>query len=186
MATKDSDDLANQMWGLVVTQGVVAILFGIAALFWPGATLAIIVILFGVFVLVWGIVEFIHSLLSMGRVSTWWLELIFSLLIIGLGVFLLRNTLISIGLFILLVGFTFIIRGGVDLLKAFLSKEQDVKDTRLLHVIGGLLGIIAGIIVLSQPAASGVAIVWIIGLYSVLQGAMVIAIAMKLRPAVGK
>lgn len=182
MAAKDVNELANQMWGLVVAQGVLAILFGIAALFWPGATLVIIVILFAVFVLVWGIVNFVHSLISMGRVSTWWLELIFSLLTIGLGVYLLRNTLVSIGLFILLVGFTFVARGAVDLLKAFLSHDREVKDTRLLHVIGGLLGIVAGVIVLSQPAASGVAIVWIMGLYAVLQGALVIAVSMKLRP----
>lgn len=186
MATKDTDQLETQLWGLVVTQGVLAILFGIAALFWPQATVTILVILFGVFVLVWGIVEFIHSLISMGKVSTWWLELIFSLLTIGVGVFLLRNTLLSFGLFILLVGFTFVVRGAVDLLKAFLSKDKEVKDTRLLHVIGGLLGIVAGIIVLSQPVASGVAIVWIVGLYSVLQGALVIAISFKMRPEIGK
>ena len=181
MATTNSDQLLSQMWGLVVAQGVLAILFGIAALFWPGATIALIVILFGIFVLAWGIANFIHSLVSIGKVSTWWLELIFSIVTIGLGVFLLRNTLVSIEIFILLVGFTFVLRGAIDLIKSLFSNDQDVKESRIYYAISGILGLIAGMIVLAQPAASGVAIVWIIGLYSILQGSMVVVISLKAR-----
>ena len=50
----------------------------------------------------------------------------------------------------------------------------------------GLLGLVAGVIVLAQPVASGLAFVWIVGLYTVLQGAMVIAIALRARAAFEK
>lgn len=185
MASKDAQ-LATQMWGLVVAQGVLAILAGFAMLFWPGVTAVLLVVIFGIFVLVWGVVDLIRSLLGIGKVSTWWLELAFSILTIGLGVFLLRNTAVSLAIFILLIGFTFIIRGVIDLLIAFFSKDQDVKDARSLFVITGILGLVSGIIVLSQPVASGLAFIWIVGLYTVLQGSMVIAIALRARSAFGK
>jgi uncharacterized membrane protein HdeD (DUF308 family) len=180
MASKESVQLQNQLTGLIVAEGVFAILAGIAMLFWPGLTLVFLVVLFGIFVLVWGIVELIRSLLGMGRVKFWWLELIFSLLVIGLGVFLLRNTVISIAVVILLIGFTFIVRGIIDLLIAFFSKNED-RDIRTFLGISGVIGIIAGIIVLAQPVASGLAFVWIVGLYTIISGSVLIVRALKAR-----
>ena len=181
MVSKDSSQLAGQIWGLVIAEGVLAILAGIAMLFWPGLTLVLLVVLFGIYVLVWGIIELIRSLLGMGRAKFWWLELIFSVLVIGLGVFMLRNLALSIELVILLIGFTFIVRGLVDLLIAFFSKDEQTKEMRTFFGITGVIGIVAGIIVLSQPVASGLAFVWIVGLYTVLSGSVLIASAMKAR-----
>lgn len=183
---KNESHLLSDMWGFVVAQGVLAIFAGLAMLFWPGLTAVILVTLFGIFVLAWGIVDLIQSLLGIGKNSTWWLELAFSVLTIGLGVFLLRNTELSLAIFIMLIGFTFIIRGAIDLLTAFFSKDKDVKDSRVLFIVTGILGLVSGVIVLSQPVASGLAFIWIVGLYTVLQGSLVIAIALRARAAFGK
>jgi uncharacterized membrane protein HdeD (DUF308 family) len=186
MASKEVTQLATQMWGLVVAQGVLAVLAGIAMLFWPGATAVLLIVIFGIFVLVWGIVALVHSLLGIGKVGTWWLELIFSILTIGLGVYLLRNMDVGLAAFILLVGFTFIVRGIVDIFTGFFSKEKDVKEARALYVITGILGLVSGVIVLAQPVASGLLFIWIVGLYLVLQGSMVIAIALRARAVFDK
>jgi uncharacterized membrane protein HdeD (DUF308 family) len=186
MASKEEIKLAEQMWALVVAEGVAAVLFGIAMLFWPGASLVILVVLFGIFVLVWGIMNLIHSILSIGKMGTWWIELIFSVLAVGLGVYLLRNPGVTLALFIVLIGCTFIIRGVIDLVLAFFSDNVKVKGTRALHVVTGILGVVAGIFVFSQPVASGVAFIWVVGLYAVLEGALLIAIALKERSLLGK
>jgi len=179
MASRDSLQLSSQMTGLLVSEGVLAILAGIAMLFWPGLTLVFLIVIFGIYILVWGIIELIRSLLSIGRSGTWWLELIFSVLLIGLGVFLLRNTLITLALVILLVGFTFIVRGIIDLLMAFFSQDRQVKEDRTFLIISGIIGLVAGVITLSQPIASGIAFVWIVGLYAVLSGSLLVARAVK-------
>lgn len=182
MASKEQQQLSRQLWGLAVAEGVVAILAGLALLLWPGASLVILVVLFGVFVLVWGIVELVKSLLGMGKVSGWWIQLIFSVLVIGLGVFLLRNIEISIATFILLIGFTFIARGIVDLFFGFFSKEKEVRENRAILVTMGVIGIVAGIFVFAQPVASGLAFIWVVGLYAILEGALTLAYAMKTQP----
>jgi len=179
MASRDSLQLSSQMTGLLVSEGVLAILAGIAMLFWPGLTLVFLIVIFGIYILVWGIIELIRSLLSIGKTGTWWLELIFSVLLIGLGVFLLRNTLITLALVILLVGFTFIVRGLIDLLMAFFSQDRQVKEDRTFLIISGIIGLVAGVITLSQPIASGIAFVWIVGLYAVLSGSLLVARAVK-------
>lgn len=178
--------VTNDLWGLAVAEGVLAILFGIAALFWPGATVLLIVILFAIFALVWGIIELVKGLLSIGVRSTWWLELVFGLLTIGLGVYLIRNPAVSLLALLVLVGLTFIVRGVVDLIEGIFSQNPIVKETRLLRIIAGIIGIVAGIIVFRQPVASGLAFVWIVGLYSIIEGVFLATVAIKTRNLLSK
>ena len=42
-------EVLGRNWGWVVLRGVVAIVFGIATLLWPGITLAALVLLFGAY-----------------------------------------------------------------------------------------------------------------------------------------
>lgn len=171
----------DQLAGLLVAQGVVAVLFGIAALFWPGLTATLFISLFGVFVVVWGLISLVHSLLKMGRSSLWWLELIFSVLVVGLGVFLLRNMEVTLAVVILLVGFTLIVRGIVDFVTGLFSREAEVREARSFYVVGGVLGVVAGAIILAHPVSTGLVFVWALGLYLLLQGALTIGLAFRLR-----
>lgn len=170
--------LEKQLWGLAIAQGVLAILFGILALFWPGLTVALLIVFFGVFILIWGIVGIITSLSGIGKDKFWWLELIFSLLALGLSVYVLRNPVETAAIFVFFIGLTFLVRGVVDILEGLFDGTRAGGD-RVFHVIVGVIGIIAGIVTLTYPVSAGVAVVWVIGLYAVLYGALSIAFAFK-------
>ncbi len=182
MAKNDDSSVAKQLLGLVIAQGVLAILFGVVALFLPGLTVALLLLFFGIFVLVWGIVTLIVSLSRIGSFKFWWLELLFSLLAIGLAVYVLRNPADTALFFVVVIGLTFLVRGLIDLLQGLFGKEDD-KDTRIFHSIVGVLGVVAGIIALVHPVSAGVAVVWVVGLYAVLYGALTIAFAFKAQNA---
>ena len=178
MAKNELSPVAKQLWGLGIAFGVVSILFGVLALFWPGLTVALLILLFGVFVLVGGVIGLIVSLASMSTDKFWWLELIFSLLAIGLAVYLLRNPVEAATIFIFLIGITFLVRGVVDIVEGLFDRTRK-GDRRVLSIVLGLIGIIAGIIVLSNPLTAGVAIVWVVGLYAVLYGSILIAFSFR-------
>ncbi|MES2630453.1 MAG: DUF308 domain-containing protein [Patescibacteria group bacterium] len=178
MAKNELSPVEKQLWGLAIAQGVLAILFGIVALFWPGLTVALLIVFFGVFILIWGIVGIITSLTSIGKEKFWWLELIFSLLALGLAVYVLRNPDATALIFVFFFGLTFLVRGVVDILEGLFDGNR-TGSNRVFSVILGVIGIIAGIITLAQPVTAGVAIVWIIGLYAVLYGSLSIAFAFK-------
>ena len=182
MASREESQLSAQLWGLAVTEGVLAILAGIALLFWPAASAVILVTLFGLFVLIWGIVELVQSLLGLGRRQGWWVQLILSVLLLGLGVFLLRNLGISLAIFILLIGYTFIIRGLFDILTGLFSKHESVVQNKGLLIVIGVIGIAAGIVTLVQPVASGLAFIWVAGVYALIFGVFTIVFAMKNQP----
>jgi uncharacterized membrane protein HdeD (DUF308 family) len=178
MAKQTLSPVAKQLWGLGVAFGVVSILFGILALFWPGLTVALFILLFGVFVLVWGVIGLIVSISSISTDKFWWLELIFSVLAIGLAVYLLRNPEAAAEIFVFFIGLTFLVRGVVDILEGLFDSGRSGGD-RTLAVVLGALGIVAGIITLTYPVTAGLAVVWIIGLYAVLYGSLLIAFAFR-------
>ena len=182
MASREQNQLSTQLWGLAVTEGVLAILAGVALLFWPAASAVLLVTLFGLFVLIWGIVELVQSLLGLGRRQGWWVQLILSVLLLGLGVFLLRNLGISLAIFILLIGYTFIIRGLFDILTGLFSKHESVVQNKGLLIVLGVIGIAAGIVTLVQPVASGLAFIWVAGVYALIFGVFTIVFAMKNQP----
>lgn len=178
MAKSEVVALEKQVWGFGIAQGILAILFGILALFWPGLTVALLLLFFGVFVLVWGIVGIIVSLASITINKFWWLELIFSVLAVGVAVYVLRNPAQTAEIFIIFIGLTFLVRGIIDLIVGIFNRDQ-TGDSRTFHILAGVLGVVAGIITLLNPVSAGVAVVWIVGLYAVLFGSLAIAFAVR-------
>lgn len=170
-----SKKAVTELWWIGLIEGILAILFGIAALFWPGLTLTTLVYLFSAFVLVWGIAEIINGLLSIGTRSNWWLSLIFGLVGLGVGVYLVRHPTVTFATFILLIGFTLIAKGLIDIVSALI---EDVSATyKVLSVIVGVAAVAVGIVILNSPVAGGVAFVWILGLYALVYGPLAIAMS---------
>lgn len=167
------------LWWVGVVEGVLALLFGIAALFWPGLTLLTLVYIFSAYVLVWAFFEIVFSLMSMRSSSTWWLSLIFGLFALGVGVYLVRHPGVTFATFILLIGFTFIARGIADIVGAFVG--ESASHSKVLSLIIGAAGLLAGIIVLKQPVAGGVAFVWVLGLYALILGPILLVSGLELR-----
>lgn len=181
MVKKQNNTPSEQLVGLIVAQGVISVLFGMAALFWPDVTVRVFAVLFGAFVLVWGITLLIQSLFNISRWHLWWLELIFGILILGLGVFLVRDPGVTLAWLILLIGFTFIVRGVVDSIEAFFSKDESVKNSRWLYVISALVSLLAGVVTLMHPVASGLAFIWVVGLYAIIEGVIMVVLANRFR-----
>jgi uncharacterized membrane protein HdeD (DUF308 family) len=163
----------------MLLQGIAAIFFGIVAVFWPGLTLVTLVYLFSAFVLAWGVVEVIHGFLSVRRSDTWWLTLLFGLVGLGAGIYLVRHPRVSFTALILIIGLVLIGRGLLDLTGAFLVRRGATH--RILTLIIGAAALIAGIVLPFQPEAGGAAFVWVLGLYALVFGALTTALAIEAR-----
>ncbi len=167
------------LWWPGLLQGIAAILFGIAAIFWPGLTLVALVYLFSAFILAWGIVEIIHGLLSIRYRDTWWLTVLFGLAGLVAGVYLVRNTDVSFTALVLIIGLILVGRGLLDIASSFLEKRSATH--RALMMTAGAAALVAGIVLFFQPDAGGVAFVWILGLYALVYGALSITLAIETR-----
>lgn len=176
---EDSEVLMNDLWWLGVLQGAIAIFFGLAAIFWPGLTLLVLLYLFSAFLVIVGVAEIVNGLANITRISTWWLLALVGALSIAAGVYLIRHPETTLQTFIVIVGLVLIARGIIEAISAFTNRAEG--SHRVLAVLIGILAIIAGIAILAQPVAGGIAFVWILGLYALFYGAVIIAVSFRLR-----
>jgi uncharacterized membrane protein HdeD (DUF308 family) len=76
----------TRKWRLLALRGMIAVLFGLAALVWPGATLTALVLLFGAYALVDGLLALIVSLLDRHEFDHGWALLLKGLAGIAIAV----------------------------------------------------------------------------------------------------
>jgi uncharacterized membrane protein HdeD (DUF308 family) len=175
----------NEIWGALALRGVVTLLFGIAAVFWPGITLVTLLYLFAGFILVNGIITFVLGLTNSYNEGTTFFSRMLSILLgvleIGVGVYLLRHVGIAFATFILLIGLVLIVRGVFEFFAALFEEGTAMSKTATL--IMGLITALAGVVILFQPASGGVAFVWILGIYALIAGPLMIALAMDMKKA---
>jgi len=167
---------AQELRSVLMFQGVITLLFGVAVIFWPGLTLAILIYLFGAYILVSGIVHIVHGLSGLGKDSWAGLVALLGLVELGFGVYILRHPKETFTVFIALIGFILIIRGVIELVSALFDTKSD-GGSRGLAVFSGLFAAVVGIIILDQKAAAGVAFVWLLGVYAIVVGILELSAA---------
>ncbi|MBX4201570.1 DUF308 domain-containing protein [Candidatus Saccharibacteria bacterium] len=176
--TSQTHEMQMNWWGLTI-RGIITTLFGLAAIFWPQETLVTLVYLFSALILISGVARLITGVSRIGHHQLGFLTLLMGLLELGVGVYLIRHPHVTFATFILLAGFLLIVNGVFGVVGALFDKTTATERT--LSLIVGAIAVLAGIVVLFQPEASGVAFVWILGLYALLTGPLMIAMSLDIR-----
>jgi len=179
MDLREETYLTGQWWVLTI-QGIAAILFGIAAVFWPGLTLVSFIYLFGLYLLVAGVVAVLGGLFSINKRGTWVLSVLLGLVLLGIGVYLLRHPATSFALLIVLTGSALVVWGVVEVVVA-LSKGGLSSTSKTIAIMAGVVAVIAGVLMFFQPAASGIAFVWVVGLFALINGPLWIALSLDVK-----
>ncbi len=165
-------------WWSFALRGVLAILFGLAAIIWPGVTLGALVILFGAYALVDGIFAIIGAFMngSNGR----WLPLV----VVGLaGILVGLVTLVWPGLsalaLIYLIAFWAIVIGILQIVGAIQMRQRITNEVWL--ILSGVLSVLIGLYFAVFPGDGAVALVLVVGFYAVIFGVMLILLGINLR-----
>lgn len=156
-------------------QGILAIGFGLAAMSWPGITTLVLAYLFAAFMLLDGAVLMLLGLTAKRRgaaTRAWW-----GLAQLLLGLYVVYKPTITVGVLIILLGWTLMVRGAFNLLHALWWTHEPFRE-RTTHGIMGLAGLIIGVVVAAQPTAGGLAFVWVLGLYAAATGSALLTLAL--------
>ena len=171
-----SDKLGGVWWSLLV-RGFLALALGVAAIFWPKATLELLVRLVGLYVLFDGIV----SLVGAFRARELRAYLVLGLISVAVGVILLFWPDVTGRLLLIIVGIWALFQ-GVTLFWAGRQTDADNPERSLTMTIGAVAAI-AGVILIVWPGTGSVAISWVIGIAALLVGALLIFLASRVRQA---
>jgi len=166
-------------WWALVIRGLAAIFFGILAFVWPGITVAALILVFGAYAIVDGIFALIAGVRAPKSLKRWWLLLIEGVVGVAAGVVAFAMPGITALLLLFIIACWAILTGVIEIVAAIQLRREVTGEW--LMVISGVASIIFGGLLLYDPGAGALALVWIIGAYAIFFGVLLMALGFKLR-----
>ena len=166
-------------WWLLALRGLVAVLFGVLAFVWPGATLITLVWLFGAFALVNGLLSLILAAKApkgYPRIGSLILGGLLGILA-GLLTFVMPG-ITALGLLMLIAAWA-IVTGIMEVVAAI--RLRKIIANEWLLILAGIASVAFGVILFLQPAAGALALIWWIGAWALVFGILLIVLAFRMR-----
>src|SRR5215212_8088515 len=102
-------------WWVVVVRGLLAILFGLIAFFWPGLTLLLLILTFGVYAIVDGVFAMLSGLVSSKYSPRWWVFLLEGVISVAAGAFAIARPGLTGFVLIALIAVWAILTGAFEI-----------------------------------------------------------------------
>ena len=166
-------------WKTVTIRGVIAIIFGIIALAWPGITVLALVTVFGAYAFLDGILALVTTFQAVEHRLRWWPFALEGVIGILIGVITFARPIVTAVVIVLYIAWWAILTGILELVAAVRLRRAIRGEWAL--AAAGVLSIILGLLLLTHPAAGAVSVVWVIGAYALVFGALLVALGMRLR-----
>jgi uncharacterized membrane protein HdeD (DUF308 family) len=166
-------------WWLVVINGIFGVIIGVAAFVWPGVTFQALVLLFGAFAFVDGVLGLAFGLWAASSDMEWWPLVLGGILGVVVGVLAVtRPTEVALAL-VFVLGTWAMLTGLLEIVAAI--RLRKLISSEWLLGLGGVLSILFGVVVLAQPAAGALFVVYLFAVYAILGGLSQIGLGMRLR-----
>jgi uncharacterized membrane protein HdeD (DUF308 family) len=181
MTSIDAGPAVKALWWLVLIRGVLAVVFGLYALFQPAAALLALVFVYGFYAIMDGVaalaVGFRHR-----RTSHWGWHVVQGVVSLLAGVIALFWPGPTIFALVLIIGVWSIVLGATEIVEAFTARRHGSSSWVWL-LVGGIVGVIFGVTLIASPAAGALTLLWVIGLFSLVFGVVYVVWAFQLRRA---
>jgi uncharacterized membrane protein HdeD (DUF308 family) len=171
------DTIASRWWSPVI-RGVAAILFGIVSLAMPGVSLAALVLLWAAYAIIDGGFN-IALAVQRGQAGTRWGWFLFEGLVsIAAGLLAVAWPAITAVVLLFVIAAWAVATGISEIFAAFTLRGTVGGAWQL--GIAGVLSIVFGALLFAQPGAGALAVVWIISVYAITFGVLLVALGLRL------
>jgi uncharacterized membrane protein HdeD (DUF308 family) len=113
-----------------------------------------------------------------GPIPTWWLVVV-GLLGIAAGILTFVWPGITALVLILFIGAWALVTGIFEIIGA-IRLRKEIDDEWML-ILSGVLSVLFGLGVMILPGAGALALIWVIAIYAIIFGVLMIALALRLR-----
>jgi len=158
---------------------VAAILFGILSFAWPGLTLTVLVLLFGAYAFIDGAVALMTAFqVRVGGKPMWSFALLGAVGIAAGVVSFTRPGITAIALLALIATWA-ILTGIIEIVAAF--RFRKLIPNEWLLGLAGLLSVVFGVLMVLQPRAGALTVVWLIAWDAILIGLALTMLGFRVR-----
>jgi len=173
-----AEALCKRTWWVFLIGGIAAVVFGVLAFVNPGMALFVLAMFFAASVLVDGVFSIVGSIQNREK-DGWWIMLLIGILGLVVGGYALLNPPVSMMAFIYLVAFQAILLGVFLVMLGYKVRKATSREW-ILYVTGAL-SVLFGFVVVLNPAAGGLSIVYLIASWAIVIGALKIFFAFKVK-----
>ncbi|MFE2578703.1 HdeD family acid-resistance protein [Streptomyces sp. NPDC059378] len=175
--------LANLGWQILLTTGLAAIALGVVVLAWPEETLRVVGVLFGVYLLVIGVFQLAAAFGTHVPGHLRALHFLTGALSVLLGLICFRDTLQSLLLLALWIGFSWLLRG---IMVTATAASAEAMPARGWMLFSGIIGTLAGIVLIVSPFTSIATLTLVTGIMAIVLGTVEVFHAVRMRVEVGR
>ena len=170
--------LFSRLWWMVALRGLLLLLFGLAAVFWPGVTLTVLVLWIGAGFLVNGVFALVAAVAGRDVEGRGYLLIDGALGILAGIVTFMYPGITQIVLLWLVAGWA--IFSGIAQIAAAVQFRKVIRGEWLLG-LAGALAIVFGLLLVARPAVGLLTVALLIGWFAILYGAALLALGFRLR-----
>jgi uncharacterized membrane protein HdeD (DUF308 family) len=180
MSDVDVDRAVRTLWLLMLLRGVLAVVFGLYALFSPESALLALVYVFGFYALMDGVTAIVLGIRHR-RAGHWGWQLVQGVVSLVAGLVMLFWPGPTVLALVLIVAVWSIAQGITGIVEAVAARRQG--EPWAWPVLGGVVAIVFGVVLLASPGAGAFLLLWVIGVSTVALGAAYVVWALRLRSA---
>lgn len=163
----------------LAVNGIIALIFGVLALFLPKETVMVVAKYFGLVLLIGGIVNLVIIFTNKKDASSQSGGIIQAVAGIVLGIIIFLYTKESLAIFVVVIGIWALIFGVVQILIATrLSKGNKIRD---MLIFNGILTTVFGVLLFFNPFKSAVILTFVAGVLALIIGIAMIYFAIRLK-----
>jgi uncharacterized membrane protein HdeD (DUF308 family) len=166
-------------WWVPALRGIFGILFGVLALMWPGLTLLTLVALFAAYALLGGITSVIGAIGHRRVDDDWWLPLLLGLVSIGAAIVAVVNPVLTTLVLVMVIAANALVSGVLDIVAA-VRLRRELQGEWLL-ALSGIASVVFGALVFMYPLAGAIALVWMVSVYAIVTGVLLLSLAVRAR-----
>ena len=171
--------ILERNWWLLLLRGILAFVFGLVCVAYPGVTLIVMKILFGSYAVLDGVLAVASSISTAAGRPRWVSTLLEGAAGILIGLLILIWPDLDAFTLLYLIGVWAIVTGILEIAAAIRLRQHFTNEWLL--VVSGVASIVFGLLILLVPRAGVLAVVWWIGTYAIFFGMALTALALRLR-----
>jgi uncharacterized membrane protein HdeD (DUF308 family) len=165
-------------WWVLALRGLLGVIFGLMALFFPASTMLALVLLFSAYAVVDGVFSIFAAIRAARQGQQWGLLALQGLASIAAGVIAFLWPGITVLAFVLLIAAWSIVSGVLFVALAF---RVDNNRERWWLAIGGIASLIYGALMAVAPMLGALVLTWWLAAYTLVIGVALIVLAFRLR-----
>jgi uncharacterized membrane protein HdeD (DUF308 family) len=172
-------EILSRYWWMTVLRGLFWILFGVVILARPGISLLSLTLALGIVIFADGILNVMNAFAGRKVHEDWWVLLLVGLTGIGIGALTFYSPQTTALALVFYVAIWAIATGLLQIAAAIRLRRQLAGE--VWWILAGIASVIFGVLLIVQPAAGALTLLWLFAVYAIAFGVLLVLLAFRVR-----